>query len=91
LKRGDPRRGLGLGLVNLLAERYSRHLGRSIDPLAEVAVTVGASQVGLGAGRIGKGECDAWRGGELKRGCGGVLGVVALCRAGRMVDLCDHP
>lgn len=31
-------------LVELLAERYSRHLNRQIDPFNEVAVTVGASQ-----------------------------------------------
>lgn len=32
-------------LVGLLAERYSRHMNRSIDAMTEVAVTVGASQV----------------------------------------------
>ena len=31
-------------LVNQLARRYSTHLRRDIDPMAEVAVTVGASQ-----------------------------------------------
>ena len=31
-------------LVKLLANRYSKHLGREIDPMAEVAVTVGCSQ-----------------------------------------------
>jgi len=31
-------------LVKQLAERYSRHLGKTVDPMAEVAVTVGASQ-----------------------------------------------
>lgn len=31
-------------LVNQLAGRYSIHLNRDVDPLAEVAVTVGASQ-----------------------------------------------
>jgi len=30
-------------LVEVLAERYSAHLGRTLDPLAEVAVTVGAT------------------------------------------------
>lgn len=33
------------GLVQLLAERYSRHLQRRVDPMQEVAITVGASQV----------------------------------------------
>ena len=31
-------------LVEVLARRYSKHLGREIDPATEVAVTVGASQ-----------------------------------------------
>ena len=31
-------------LVKLLAERYSKHLNREINPMDEVAVTVGASQ-----------------------------------------------
>ena len=31
-------------LVSVLADRYSAHLKREIDPMAEVAVTVGASQ-----------------------------------------------
>ena len=31
-------------LVEVLAKRYSSHLGRTIDPMTEVAVTVGASQ-----------------------------------------------
>ena len=31
-------------LVEVLAKRYSTHLGQKVDPLAEVAVTVGASQ-----------------------------------------------
>ena len=31
-------------LVQLLAETYGRHIGRYIDPMSEVAVTVGASQ-----------------------------------------------
>lgn len=31
-------------LVQLLASRYSRHLDHSIDPISQVAVTVGASQ-----------------------------------------------
>jgi len=31
-------------LVNVLGKRYSNHLGRTIDPMAEVAITVGASQ-----------------------------------------------
>lgn len=31
-------------LVNQLAKRYSTHMGREIDAMAEVAVTVGASQ-----------------------------------------------
>ena len=31
-------------LVKLIAERYSKHLKRSIDPLEEVSITVGASQ-----------------------------------------------
>jgi kynurenine--oxoglutarate transaminase/cysteine-S-conjugate beta-lyase/glutamine--phenylpyruvate transaminase len=31
-------------LVEVLAKRYSKHLGRDVDPLREVAVTVGASQ-----------------------------------------------
>merc|ERR1719247_1283532 len=31
-------------LVEVLARRYSAHLGRTVDPMAEVAVTVGASQ-----------------------------------------------
>ena len=31
-------------LVNQLARRYSIHLNREIDPMAEVSVTVGASQ-----------------------------------------------
>jgi len=31
-------------LVQLLAKRYSNHLGRSVDPMKEVAVTVGCSQ-----------------------------------------------
>eukprot|EP00639_Heterosigma_akashiwo_P036874 CAMPEP_0194719326 /NCGR_PEP_ID=MMETSP0296-20130528/10796_1 /TAXON_ID=39354 /ORGANISM="Heterosigma akashiwo, Strain CCMP2393" /LENGTH=575 /DNA_ID=CAMNT_0039621023 /DNA_START=11 /DNA_END=1741 /DNA_ORIENTATION=+ len=35
---GHPR------LVQHLADRYSRHLGREVDPVNEVAVTVGASQ-----------------------------------------------
>lgn len=30
-------------LVEILAERYSGHLGRSLDPMREVAVTVGAT------------------------------------------------
>lgn len=33
-------------LVQLLAERYGRHFGRKVDAMGEVAVTVGASQVG---------------------------------------------
>lgn len=32
-------------LVALLAERYSRHMNRTVDAMNEVAVTVGASQV----------------------------------------------
>jgi kynurenine--oxoglutarate transaminase/cysteine-S-conjugate beta-lyase/glutamine--phenylpyruvate transaminase len=31
-------------LVNQLARRYSIHLHRDVDPMSEVAVTVGASQ-----------------------------------------------
>ena len=31
-------------LVEVLAQRYSKHLGRTIDPMSEVATTVGASQ-----------------------------------------------
>lgn len=31
-------------LVEVLAKRYSTHLGQKVDPLSEVAVTVGASQ-----------------------------------------------
>ena len=31
-------------LVNQLAKRYSVHMGRTIEPMTEVAVTVGASQ-----------------------------------------------
>merc|ERR1719163_30121 len=31
-------------LVEVLAKRYSSHLERSIDPMTEVAITVGASQ-----------------------------------------------
>lgn len=31
-------------LVEVLGERYSGHLGRPVDPLKEVAITVGASQ-----------------------------------------------
>lgn len=31
-------------LVNQLAQRYSTHMGRNIEPMSEVAVTVGASQ-----------------------------------------------
>jgi kynurenine---oxoglutarate transaminase / cysteine-S-conjugate beta-lyase / glutamine---phenylpyruvate transaminase len=31
-------------LVQQLAKRYSTHLGRTIDPMTEVAITVGASQ-----------------------------------------------
>ena len=31
-------------LVNMLSKRYSSHLNRKIDPMGEVAVTVGASQ-----------------------------------------------
>lgn len=31
-------------LVELISERYSRHLNRKIDPFNEVAITVGASQ-----------------------------------------------
>lgn len=30
-------------LVGILAERYSRHLGRELDPMKEVAITVGAT------------------------------------------------
>ena len=37
-------------LVQLLAERYSKHMHRTIDPMKEVAVTVGASQVGREGG-----------------------------------------
>ena len=31
-------------LVEVLAQRYSKHLQRTIDPMSEVATTVGASQ-----------------------------------------------
>jgi len=31
-------------LVEVLAQRYSKHMGRTIDPMSEVATTVGASQ-----------------------------------------------
>ena len=31
-------------LVEVLAKRYSEHLGRTVDPMSEVAITVGASQ-----------------------------------------------
>jgi len=31
-------------LVEHLAQRYSRHLGRTIDPFNEIAITIGASQ-----------------------------------------------
>lgn len=33
-----------LELVELLAQRYSRHLGRTVDPVKEVAITIGASE-----------------------------------------------
>jgi len=39
--------------VQLLAERYSKHMHRTVDPMKEVAVTVGASQVGREGGREG--------------------------------------